>query len=243
MTLSTNLWHYHTDPSKLIGSDRVQLRTLAAYYGGTLDPDDFPKEAYEQQDEYLQKALVDAGDVGQALFYATAIANKRSPALEHAILHKGLDVEIQQLAPYVHQFFKGHWPEFEKLAIKKIIKSNFDSDTLHHTMFYMTIAGKKSWPDMEKILLDLPESTPDELKYKNKFLVNYAQAIGKRWPAAEPTILRMGYPTMTYIHRVVKAPWPEAERTLVKSNYVRTYLADFPERIDAVKKWGYVPGD
>jgi len=243
MSLSMNLWGYHNDPKQLIGSDRAQLRTLASYYGGELDPDDFPEEAYEQQDEYLQKALAAAGDVGQALFYATAIANKRSPAIEHAILHKDLDVEIQQLAPYVHQFFKGHWPEFEKLAIQKIIKSNIDSDTLHHTMFYMQQVGLKSWPDLEKILLDLPERTHDELKYKNKFLVFYAQIMGKRWPAAEPTILRMGYPTLTYIQRVVKAPWPEGERTLVKANYVRTYLADFPERTEAAKKWGYVPGD
>lgn len=242
-TLSTNLWRYHTKPNQLIGSNRLQLRTMVCYMSGEMDVDDFPKAIHSaaHQDPYLQKTMSEIQDIDDSVFYAVYIANKRLPEFETKLIQDIFNHDFKDskysISKYIKHFFKGgHWPEMEQAVIKNLKLKNIK---IKAALYYMLTAELKSWPDLEKILLDLPEGTYDELRDKNTLLVDYARQADRRWPEAEPTILREGAATLLYIHYVIGAPWPAGEPTLVKTNYTRSYLQSFPERREALMKLGY----
>jgi hypothetical protein len=235
--MTMDIWHYHNKTDQLIGSDRVQLRNLMGYYGATVDHDEFPDDVYkpEYQDKHLRQGLAKAtteDEIGMAVFYATQMSGERIPELEPVLLQSR---DRAAAVKYARDILDHNWPELEQLIL--------DENEIDSALYYMDRLKKRSWPALAKKILALPDSTPDELKLKNRYSVSYAVKTRRRWPEAEPSILRQGYSTLRYIQYVIRAPWPEGERTLVKANYVRTYLADFPERTEAAKKWGYIPGD
>ena len=235
--MTMDLWHYHDKPDQLIGSDRVQLRNLMGYYGATVDVNDFPDEVYTQkhQDKYLRQGLAKGtteDEIGMAVFYASQMSGERIPELEPLLLKSR---DMLSTVKYATEVLDGNWPELEKIIL--------DENAIDSALYYMGRLKKRSWPELAKKILALPDSTPDELKQKNRFLIHYAIKTGKRWPEAEPSILRQGYSTLRYIQYILKAPWPEGERVLIQSGYTRTYLADFPERKEAFKKMGVVDTD
>jgi hypothetical protein len=83
-----------------------------------------------------------------------------------------------------------------------------------------------------------PEAEP-YISRKPSVAYAYARTHKVRLPEAEPHFTKDAFLAYKYAKFVVKARWPEAERTIMESVHCRSYLDLFPEAKDdwILKGW------
>lgn len=116
---------------------------------------------------------------------------------------------------HANRVIGGEWPEAEKNILKDI----------HLALEYATRNNKK-WPEFEK---EVFSSKDAGAAYK------YARdVLKKRWPAAEPIIIKNPWTAADYAIKVIKGEWPEAEPIILQTphpaaDYAVAIKGEWPE--------------
>ena len=148
--------------------------------------------------------------------YAKTRIKGRWPEGEKVLLEGPLNIQFVRL--YASQVVRGRWKEAEE----KILSTGFMGVTQVLSMFeYIKDVVKGRWPEAEHILVR-HEAT----------LINYAEKYyaKRRWPLGEKVLLNTKHDLlhykspaevlMSYVTRVIKGRWPEAEHIIATDNDV-----------------------
>lgn len=212
MSITQNLWNFHTDPNKLVGWDRPQLRAFVSDRSEeSVHPGKYDWFRERRQDPYLQQALlksVDSNDLA----------------------------DLTDLGYYAGRFMNGHWYEAEQLIIQQLKR-----DKLHTApaFAYMQGAGLKVWPKLEEILITMstnirkkndrliayasimrkpwPDAEPYILQDPSSIYEYASRVLRQPWPEGEAVLAR------------------SADKN------TRQYLWFFPNRKAALEQLGYSP--
>lgn len=133
--------------------------------------------------------------------YADIAQSELPPQLEKRLMVRDPDLAGEYAIKYKDE----RWPELERRLVK-----NFSKSMWRYILKHFNKENRD--PQFEKLIVRSP------------FVIPYIQATDMgRWPEAERWLPKFPLSAAEYAHKIIKGPFPEAEREIMRNDDAREY--------------------